>query len=225
MARLGFNPENLPIDRIAGGPVVPKERLTVDSVRQHFLKPPSWTPEVREEPVFINRPSWILAAVMVPLVLREEGLSLLLTQRALHLQDHPGQISFPGGRVDETDNSVSETALREMYEEVGIESHHVEIIGRLPEYKTGSGFRVMPVVSFVKPQFNIKINPEEVAQAFEIPLSHFMNGNNYEVRSAEFPNRAGKRSFFTIPYEDRFVWGATAGMLRNFYHFLRTENI
>lgn len=221
MAKLGFDPEKLPDDAIGSGEAVPPERLNPEWIRKRFANPPAWTPELNAEPVFVQRDRWIPAAVLVPLVNRQEGLALMLTQRALHMHDHPGQISFPGGRVDLTDSTRIETALREMEEEVGIDRSHVDILGTLPEYRTGSGFRVTPVVSIVTPPFAIQTNPDEVADVFEVPFAFFMNGTNYRIRSAEFPNGAGRRSFYTVPYRNRFVWGATAGMLRNLYHFLK----
>lgn len=220
MAKLDFDPEKLPVDSIGGGEAVPETHLNVEWIRNRFSHPPEWTPEIHAEPVFVHRP-WIPAAVLVPLVERDEGLSLILTRRAMHMSDHPGQISFPGGRVDLTDSTRVETALREMEEEVGIDRRHVDVIGTLPEYRTGSGYRVTPVVSIVTPPFHVRTNPDEVAEVFEVPFPFFMNGANYQIRSAEFPNGAGKRTFYTVPYKNRFVWGATAGMLRNLYHFLK----
>ncbi|MBR6001083.1 MAG: CoA pyrophosphatase, partial [Oxalobacter sp.] len=125
-----------------------------------------------------------------------------------------------GGRVDEEDCTHIETALREAKEEIGVDRECVEIIGLMPEYRTGSGYRVIPVVSIVHPPFDVTLNRREVDDAFELPFSFFMTGTNYQVRSAEFPNGLGRRSFYTIPCEGRFVWGATAAMLRNLYHFI-----
>jgi 8-oxo-dGTP pyrophosphatase MutT (NUDIX family) len=221
MAKLGFDPENLPVDSIGSGGAVPKAHLNPEWIKNRFSNPPVWKPEINAEQAFVHRDRWIPAAVLVPLVDRNDGLSLMLTQRALHMHDHPGQISFPGGRVDLTDSTRIETALREMEEEVGVDRSHVEILGTLPEYRTGSGYRVTPVVSIVTPPFDVHTNPDEVAEVFEVPFSFFMDGSNYQVRSAEFPNGAGKRTFYTVPYKNRFVWGATAGMLRNLYHFLK----
>ena len=221
MAKLGFDPEKLPVDAVGSGTAIPEEELTVERIRNRFSNPPIWTPEINSEPAFVHRDRWIPAAVLVPLVDRDDGLTVMLTQRAMHMHDHPGQISFPGGRADLTDSTRIETALREMEEEVGVDRSHIDILGTLPEYRTGSGYRVTPVVSIVTPPFDTHANPVEVAEVFEVPFSHFMNGGHYQLRSAEFPNGAGKRTFYTVPYGDRFVWGATAGMLRNLYHFLK----
>ena len=136
MAKLGFDPENLPVDSIGSGGAVPKAHLNPEWIKNRFSNPPVWKPEINAEPAFVHRDRWIPAAVLVPLVDRNNGLSLMLTQRALHMHDHPGQISFPGGRVDLTDSTRIETALREMEEEVGVDRSHVEILGTLPEYRT-----------------------------------------------------------------------------------------
>ena len=223
MAKLGFEPENLPVDFVGSGEAIDPEKLTPEWIRKRFSNPPVWKPEINSEPAFVHRDRWIPAAVLVPLVDRKDGLSLMLTQRAAHMHDHPGQISFPGGRVDLPDSTRIETALREMEEEVGIDRQHVSVLGTLPEYRTGSGYRVTPVVSIVTPPFDLHANPDEVAEVFEVPFPFFMDGTNYQMRTAEFPNGAGKRSFYTIPYENRVVWGATAGMLRNLYHFLSAK--
>ncbi len=161
------------------------------------------------------------AAVLVPLIAKaDDDLWVMLTRRAAHLHDHAGQVSFPGGRVDLTDSSRIETALREMEEEVGVEREQIEILGTLPEYRTGSGYSVTPVVAIVRPPFTIRIDPMEVAEVFEVPFSFLMTGTNYQRRSAELPN-IGLRTIYTVPYGDHMIWGATAGMLRNLFHFMR----
>jgi 8-oxo-dGTP pyrophosphatase MutT (NUDIX family) len=152
---------------------------------------------------------------------RPEGLSLLLTQRADHLSDHPGQISLPGGRAEESDASPVETALRETEEEIGLSSAHIEVLGCLPDYVTGSGYHITPVVGLVHPPFELTPDPREVAEIFEVPLAFLMDGANHERRTAELPHGVGRRTFYSMPYERFFIWGATAGMLRNLFHFLR----
>ena len=215
-----IDPTIQPVDAIAEGAPVSGDRLTAEALRRRFAFPPEWQPEVRGEKRFVDR-DWQSAAVLVPLVDHTGGMSVLLTQRSMRLKDHPGQISFPGGRVDEEDDTHIETALREAKEEIGIDRDRVEILGLMPEYRTGSGFKVIPVVSIVHPPFEISLNKREVEDAFELPFSFFMNGTNYQIRSAYFPNALGRRQFYTIPCNGRFVWGATAAMLRNLYHFIR----
>ena len=159
------------------------------------------------------------AAVLVPLLLREEGLSVLLTQRTNHLRDHAGQISFPGGRMDPEDGNPNETALRESEEEIGLDPKRVEIIGHLPQYLTVSGYSVTPVVGLVQAQAEYVLDEFEVADVFEVPLSFLLDPANHQVRL--WQSEQGGRRFYSIPYEDRFIWGATAGMLRNLYHLLK----
>lgn len=158
------------------------------------------------------------AAVLVPLVRRSTGLSLLLTQRTDHLDHHPGQISFPGGRIESHDDSPEAAALRETEEEVGMPATAVETIGRLDDYVTGTGFTVVPVVGLVTPPFPVRPDPFEVADVFEVPLAFLMDPANH-ARHLRRKNGHEWR-FYAMPFENRFIWGATAGMLRNFYEIL-----
>ena len=217
-----IDPTLAQIDALAGEPPVPADLLVPERLRAHFRSPVTWTPEFGddEEKNFSGR-SPVPAAVLVPLVVREEGLHMLLTMRTAHLHDHAGQISFPGGRVDPEDADAVATALRETEEEIGLSRRHIEVIGNLPDYQTGTGFRVTPVVALVHPPFELAADEFEVAEIFEVPLSFLMDGANHQRRSAEFPNRPGRRSFYAMPWQRYFIWGATAAMLRNLYHFLR----
>ncbi|MDB5922420.1 MAG: CoA pyrophosphatase [Betaproteobacteria bacterium] len=151
------------------------------------------------------------AAVMVPLVHRAEGLQVLLTQRTSHLSDHAGQISFPGGRVEATDANREDTALRETEEEIGLARARVEVLGRLPEYEIPSGFRITPIVGWIEPPFELKLDPFEVSSVFEAPLAHFLEHSRYQRREYRFKGR--HRHYLAIPYQGRYIWGATAGML------------
>ena len=153
------------------------------------------------------------AAVLFPIVLRDSGATVLLTQRTAHLRDHAGQISFPGGRVEAEDLSPSHTALRETEEEIGLAREHIEILGFLPEYRTGTGFRVTPVVALVTPPFDLKPDPFEVAEVFEVPLAFLLDPDNHKPHSMHY--RGALRHFFAMPYGDYFIWGATAGMIRS----------
>lgn len=158
------------------------------------------------------------AAVLVPVVIRPEALSVLLTRRTDHLHHHPGQISFPGGRVEASDVSPVMTALRETQEEIGLEPERIELLGKLPEYRTGTGFRVTPVVGLVHPPFEVRLDTFEVAEVFEVPLSHFLDPANHQRHSKEYQGRM--RQYYAMPYGDYFIWGATAGMLVSLYRFL-----
>jgi 8-oxo-dGTP pyrophosphatase MutT (NUDIX family) len=153
------------------------------------------------------------AAVLVPLIDRPGGMSVLLTQRTPHLSAHAGQISFPGGRIEESDADATDAALRETEEEVGLTREHVTVIGRLDTYVTGTGFEITPVVGIVKVPFELTIDPFEVAEVFEVPLSFVVDPSNHRRMTREFEERT--RVFFVLPFENRNIWGATAGMLVN----------
>jgi 8-oxo-dGTP pyrophosphatase MutT (NUDIX family) len=158
------------------------------------------------------------AAVLVPLVARDDELTILLTQRSEQLPDHPGQISFPGGRWESHDHSAAEAALRESSEEIGLNPARVTILGELAPYETVTGYRVTPVVGWIAAPFQPRIDPVEVADAFEIPLEHFLDPANYRRCSRVVGGRA--REYYEVPYADRYVWGATAAMLLIFYRTL-----
>lgn len=179
------------------------------------LQPSVDWPEVREGH------SHTPAAVLVPLVSRNDGPSVLLTKRTEHLHHHPGQISFPGGRVEEADDSPVSTALRETEEEIGLDRSHVELLGALPDYFTGTGFRVTPVVAVVHPPFELRLDAFEVAEAFEVPLTHFLNPANHQRLSRVFEGRT--RHFYAMPYHEYYIWGATAGILMSLYRLLQDE--
>jgi 8-oxo-dGTP pyrophosphatase MutT (NUDIX family) len=161
----------------------------------------------REQPI---RPAAVLVGVVdhpVPTV--------LLTQRAAHLNDHAGQISFPGGKIDATDASPLEAALREAEEEIGLERQFIDPIGYLDLYGTSFGFRILPAVARIRPGFSLRINQAEVDDAFEVPLPFLMDPTNHQMHSKEF--RGVQRNFYAMPYEERYIWGATAGILRVLY--------
>ena len=160
------------------------------------------------------------ASVLFPIVLRPGAPTVLLTQRTAHLKDHPGQISFPGGRAEPEDPSPAHTALRETLEEVGLLPAHIEIAGYLPEYRTSTGFRVTPVVAVVTPPFDLHPDPFEVAEVFEVPLAFLLDPANHQQHSLHY--RGKLRSYYAMPYGDYFIWGATAGMIMSLYHALRT---
>lgn len=221
----GFDPETVPLEvpPVAPGARVAVEELQASALRARFAAPPSWVPEVRADQRLVEtaiktRP----AAVLVPLVQREAGLTLLLTRRTSHLHDHAGQISFPGGRVDRGDRDVIHTALREAAEETGLPATHVEVLGLMPQYLTVTGYAVTPVVSLVRPGFTLALDAFEVEEAFEVPLAFLMDPRNHERRGIE--TAGARRSFYAMPYEAGgrryFIWGATAAMIRNLYRFL-----
>ena len=178
------------------------------------LGPSDWdlNPEFKDDLAVMAPPR--AAAVLVPIVLRPQ-LTVLLTQRSHDLPSHPGQISFPGGKMEPTDASAVACALREAHEEIGLEASFVEPLGFLDSYRTGTGFEINPVVAFVAPGFTPTLDPGEVVEIFEVPLSFLMNEANHQRDSREWRGR--RRDFYAMPYDGRYIWGATAGMLKNMH--------
>lgn len=221
LAKFIFDPTQLPVLGLAGEAPVAPARLTPAALRARFAQTLAWVAEETSENREMRGVTLRRAAVLVPLVERPAGLTVLLTRRTDHLSSHAGQISFPGGGAEELDSSPIETALRETEEEIGLQRRHIEIIGVLPDYATISAYRVTPVVALVQPPFELAPDPGEVAETFEVPLGFLMDGLNHQRRVVELPQGAGTRAFYTMPYEKYFIWGATAAMLRNLFHFLR----
>ena len=224
-----FDPRSIPVQGVDDHlERVALDRLTPNAVRQRFANPPIWTPEHSVEKMFENREP-AAAAVLMPLVMRRE-LMLLLTQRSSNLTTHSGQVALPGGRTDVTDIDAADTALREACEEIGLPRSHAEVLGVLPVYVTGTAYSITPVVALVTPGFVLQPNPAEVDDVFEVPLSYLMNPANHRRHAVEFDGMT--REWLSMPYLDgsvlpdrgqaaeRFIWGATAGMLRNLYRFL-----
>ncbi|MBU3543801.1 CoA pyrophosphatase [Polynucleobacter sp. MWH-Mekk-B1] len=229
-APAGFDAQAVPIESVCIGQQKVLDRLLDPyQLKERLLSPPAWQIEITDENRHVMAADIIAkrqaagkvtrAAVLIPLLLQPNGLSVLLTQRTTHLRDHGGQISFPGGRMDPEDAGPNETALRESEEEIGLERERVEIIGQLPEYLTVSGYSVTPIIGLVKPQAEYVLDEFEVADIFEVPLSFLMDPANHQVRV--WQSEQGSRRFYSMPYEGRFIWGATAGMLRNLYHLLK----
>jgi 8-oxo-dGTP pyrophosphatase MutT (NUDIX family) len=242
---LGFDPRDIPWSvQDQHWPALPPAALHAESLRGVFKNPPVWTPEVKREPSLGQRAPQA-AAVLVPIVMRgEQGNEphLLLTQRTQHLSSHAGQIAFPGGKVDPNDQSVEHAALREAEEEVGLTAEHVEVLGQLPSYITGTSFHITPVVALVSPNHTLQTNAYEVEFAFEVPLSFLMDPANHRLHQWE--NNGVQRQWYSMPYRpattklskgsnasndsnpetEYFIWGATAGMIRNFYRFLLASN-
>ena len=223
-----FDPRSVPplgvddhLNRVSASELAPA------ALRQRFAHPPVWKPEHMVEKIFENKVP-TPAAVLIALVMRDEPM-LLLTERTTNLSTHSGQIAFPGGRTDATDVDAVDTALREAHEEVGLPRDHVEVLGTLPVYVTGTAFIITPVVALVRTGFTLVPNPGEVADVFEVPLSFLMNPANHRRHAFEFDGML--REWLSMPYtgpanpgevdeRERFIWGATAGMLRNLYRFL-----
>lgn len=218
-----FDPRKVPVLAVDTHlPAVDRAALQPEALERRFRTPPEWQPEIRQEPLWVERPP-VPASVLIPVVVHERP-TILLTQRTTHLSSHSGQIAFPGGKQDAADADLVATALREAQEEVGLDPARVQVIGRLPEYRTGSGFIITPVVSLVRPGFELVPNPFEVEEAFEVPLDFLMDPANH--RRHAFMAGGMQREWLSMPYRgegasERFIWGATAGILRNLYRFLQ----
>jgi len=210
-------------------PVVPRERLEIAYIRNLFTdKSVVGGTEVfgdysrLDEDAHLNNP--VQASVLFAIVGRPEP-TLLFTMRSPSLRKHSGQISFAGGRLDSGDASNTHAALREAQEEIGLEPSKVEVLGEMSKYLTGTGYIVTPVVALVDPQMQLTLNPHEVTETFEVPLQFLMNPSHHRRHQRAVQGKT--REWFSMPFhqngEDRFIWGATAGMIRNFYHFLMHE--
>jgi 8-oxo-dGTP pyrophosphatase MutT (NUDIX family) len=216
-----FDPLQVPVVRVDDHlPPVEAQRLRPSALADRFACPPEWAPELVRERKFLDREP-ADAAVLVAVVMRSEP-TVLLTQRTSHLSTHSGQIAFAGGKSDPDDADAAATALREAHEEVGLEPQHVQVLGPLPVYITGSAFHVTPVVALISADMRLRLNTFEVAHAFEVPLAFLMNPANHRWHRVTFDGHT--REWLSMPYQDgdhqRFIWGATAGMLRNLYRFL-----
>lgn len=193
------------------------ELVSESNLRRLLASPHGW-PEISEPGV----PGTLReAAVLIPVVRRDGALTVLLTQRTDHLHHHPGQISFPGGRVEAQDESVVEAALRETEEEIGLDRGRVEVVGRLPVYRTVTGFAIAPVVGVLTPPFELVPDDFEVAEVFEVPLDFLLDPGNRQRHSIEYAGAT--REYFAMPWQGRFIWGATAGMLVSLADLLLTE--
>lgn len=216
-----FDPRQVPVIGVDDHlPKVRLEAMEPNALIHRFQSQHAWTPELLGEPRFSGGAP-VHASVLVPLVMRDR-LTVLLTQRTPHLSSHSGQVAFPGGKADAHDADTTATALREAQEEIGLSRDFVQVLGVLPTYTTGSAFIVTPVVALVHKGFELQANPHEVADIFEVPLDFLMDPANHQRHALDWAG--ARREWLSMPYVDgsteRYIWGATAGMLRNFYRFL-----
>jgi len=220
----GFDPQTQPIVPLSEV-LLPLRNATMqlDFIRAAFKATVEW----QVEPVFtesfqvesLNLSDIIQAAVFMPLVQRPDGLYLIFTRRAPHLYDHAGQISFPGGRIEDTDDGAVGAALRETREEIGVPPEFIQLIGTQPGFLTSTRFTMKPIIGYVQPGFIIRPDPTEVAEVFEVPLSFLMDPSHHFLHKAKLPD-GGHRFYFSMPWGQYFIWGATAALIRNFYHYL-----
>ena len=201
---------------------VPATSLDADFLRSTFSQ--TWQTQLDLPPETRIRfqgheDHWVEAAVLVPFVLRETGITVMLTQRTAHLHDHAGQVSFPGGRIETFDANPHAAAIRETVEETGLPALHIDIVGQLPLYRTGTGFHITPVAALIKPGFDLAPDAFEVAQVFEVPLAFFTDPQNYRLHTAHLSD-GSTRQYYSVPWQDYFIWGATAAMLRGTYQIL-----
>ena len=202
--------------------LVPATILDAHFLRSTFSRP--WQTELDLPPETRIRfqgqaDHWVEAAVLVPFVLRDTGITVMLTKRTAHLHDHAGQVSFPGGRVETFDVNPHATAIRETVEETGLPAHYIDIVGQLPLYRTGTGFNITPVAALIKPGFTLQPDAFEVAEVFEVPLDFLTDPKNYRLHTAQLSD-GSTRQYYSVPFQDFFIWGATAAMLRGTYQIL-----
>ena len=199
-------------------------KLDLRRLRRHFARSaPAPASVYGDEGARPGAESLTAASVLVPIVARDDGLTMLFTRRTAHLKEHSGQVSFPGGRAEAHDPSPEATALRETQEEIGLEPRHVELLGRLPDYHTRTGFRITPVVGVVAPPLQLRPDANEVEEIFEVPLDFLLDPANHQRHSREWQGEL--RWFVAIPYRNHYIWGATAGMLVNLYRFLAQDRL
>ncbi len=219
----GFDPTVQPVVPSSVLPPIPEQNLSLEHIKAVFNTSFVWNVEPLFEQDYRPRQELCVgaraAAVLMPLVQRADGLHMLLTRRSEHLQHHAGQISFPGGCVEPVDHSPIEAALRETAEEVGIRQNFINVLGVQPSLLTTTHFLMTPVVGEVLPGFVIKPDSTEVAQVFDVPLAVLMDPSNHLLHRLDTGLGHG-RYFFSIRWRQHFIWGATAILIRNFYHYL-----
>lgn len=220
----------------AAAPLIIDTTPTVERLRAHLQPVPAFDAIPRDHTLapkgdFQLNPGFkpfrsgplMPAAVLVPVVAYGGGERVILTKRTAHLSNHAGQISFPGGRVDAEDPDVIATALRETEEEIGLDRGHITVLGALDAYVTGTGFAVVPVVGLVTPGFALRLAQHEVAEVFEVPFDFLMDSRNHQRHKGVF--NGVERQWWAMPYKDYYIWGATAGMLRNLHDLLNGQTV
>jgi len=223
-----FDPRSQPVVSSETLPPLSPQSIQLDFIQHAFSHAIDW----QVEPIFThsfsiekqNVEDVRQAAVFFPLIERPSGLHVLFTRRASHLHDHAGQISFPGGRIEASDRDEIAAALRETYEEIGVGPEFIRCIGTQPGFLTSTRFTMKPVIGQILPGFKLAPNTSEVAEVFEVPLSVLMDTTLHHLHRANLPG-GGHRFYFSITWQSYFIWGATAALIRNFYHFLAAAQI
>lgn len=219
----GFDPVAQPVVSSPILQALSGATIQLDFIRATFAHPFSW----QVEPVFSEsfgadgpeQENTTQAAVLFPLIQRSSGVHVLFTRRASHLFDHAGQICFPGGRIEHSDHDAVAAAVRETFEEIGVESRFIQLLGIHPSFVTSTRFTMKPVVGVIQPGFTVRPDHTEVAEVFEVPLSVLMDPSTHRLHQANLPD-GGHRFYFSISWQSYFIWGATAALIRNFYHYL-----
>jgi 8-oxo-dGTP pyrophosphatase MutT (NUDIX family) len=196
-------------------------QLDVADLRQRLKRTPPAFSVYGDDGAGREAAALTAAAVLVPIVVHADALRVLFTQRTTHLTNHAGQVSFPGGRAEPGDATPEVTALRETHEEIGLPPEHAEIIARLPDYFTRTGYRVTPIVGLLTPPLELAPDPREVEEVFEVPLAFLLDPRNHRRETREIQGRTV--AYYVMQYEERTIWGATAGMLINLYRHLSGE--
>ncbi|MFA5488150.1 MAG: CoA pyrophosphatase [Candidimonas sp.] len=219
----GFDPLVQPTVACGALAPLPLPALELDFIDRAFARTFTW----KVEPVFTDsfsiegqEPRDVkAAAVFFPLIQRSDGLHVLFTRRATHLSNHAGQISFPGGRIEASDQDAVAAALRETQEEIGVGPEFVRLIGAQPSFLTSTRFAMKPIIGELRPGFVLRPDASEVAEVFEVPLSFLMDTSKHRLHMVQLPS-GNSRYYFSITWESYFIWGATAALIRNFYHYL-----
>lgn len=219
----GFDPAAQPVVEVSRLPALSDGTLRLPFIRRAFAQPVPW----QVEPVFTSffdrdtsgRSDITPAAVFIPLLERPDGLHVMFTRRSAHLYNHAGQICFPGGRIEPTDADYIQAALRETWEEVGVEPRFVELIGSQPSFLTSTRYTMKPVIGVLRPGYTLMPDRSEVEEVFEVPLSALLNPALHRLHQIR-PKEGPPRYFFSVSWGDYFIWGATAALVRNLYHYL-----
>jgi len=205
----------------------PAIRPTIDSLHRHFTGDVASPSPIRhpESMAFKTRfkGRYTAAAVLIPIISAQQGLEVLLTQRAQHLRHHPGQISFPGGRQETLDSSLEVTALRESHEEIGLSASQVRLLGRLGDYYTVSGYRVTPIIGLVEGHFQPQLDAQEVSRLLSVPLDFLMDPDNFSLQETLYDNE--KRHYYSASYDEDIIWGVTAGIIVALYEALLISHL